>query len=68
MPRGARSMRPGMISSTTFRTASRCSCTGADMDGIIVVRKERGYTSNDVVAKLRGILRMKKIAHRDTGS
>ncbi|MBQ4306953.1 MAG: tRNA pseudouridine(55) synthase TruB [Lachnospiraceae bacterium] len=36
------------------------------MDGIIVVRKERGYTSNDVVAKLRGILRMKKIGHTGT--
>ncbi|MBO5552490.1 MAG: tRNA pseudouridine(55) synthase TruB [Lachnospiraceae bacterium] len=28
--------------------------------------KERGYTSNDVVAKLRGILRMKKIGHTGT--
>ena len=31
------------------------------MDGIINVYKEKGYTSHDVVAKLRGILRMKKI-------
>ena len=36
------------------------------MDGIIVVNKETGYTSNDVVAKLRGILRMKKIGHTGT--
>ncbi|MCR5774409.1 MAG: tRNA pseudouridine(55) synthase TruB [Lachnospiraceae bacterium] len=28
--------------------------------------KEKGYTSNDVVAKLRGILRMKKIGHTGT--
>ena len=28
--------------------------------------KERGYTSNDVVARLRGILRMKKIGHTGT--
>ena len=31
------------------------------MDGILVIRKEKGYTSHDVVAKLRGILHMKKI-------
>ena len=35
-------------------------------DGWIVIRKERGYTSHDVVAKLRGILRMKKIGHTGT--
>ena len=29
-------------------------------DGIINVYKERGFTSHDVVAKLRGILRQKK--------
>ena len=33
------------------------------MDGVIVIRKEKGYTSHDVVAKLRGILHMKKIGH-----
>lgn len=32
------------------------------MDGVLVVRKEKGYTSHDVVAKLRGILHMKKLA------
>ena len=36
------------------------------MDGIIIVRKEKGFTSHDVVAKLRGILRMKKIGHTGT--
>lgn len=30
------------------------------MNGIINVYKEQGYTSHDVVAKLRGILNMKK--------
>lgn len=30
------------------------------MNGIINVYKEKGYTSHDVVAKLRGILHMKK--------
>ena len=31
------------------------------MNGIINVYKEKGFTSHDVVAKLRGILHMKKI-------
>ena len=35
-------------------------------DGIINVYKEKGYTSHDVVAKMRGILKMKKIGHTGT--
>ena len=34
--------------------------------GVINVYKERGYTSHDVVAKLRGILKQKKIGHTGT--
>ena len=30
------------------------------IDGIINVYKEKGFTSHDVVAKLRGILKQKK--------
>lgn len=36
------------------------------LDGIINVYKEQGYTSHDVVAKLRGILKQKKIGHTGT--
>lgn len=36
------------------------------MDGIINVYKETGYTSFDVVAKLRSILHQKKIGHTGT--
>lgn len=36
------------------------------MNGIINVYKEKGFTSHDVVAKLRGILRQKKIGHTGT--
>ena len=36
------------------------------MSGIINVYKERGFTSHDVVAKLRGILHTKKIGHTGT--
>lgn len=36
------------------------------LNGIINVYKEKGYTSHDVVAKLRGILGQKKIGHTGT--
>ncbi len=35
-------------------------------DGMLNVYKEPGYTSHDVVAKLRGILKQKKIGHTGT--
>ena len=35
-------------------------------DGVINVYKEKGYTSHDVVARLRGILTIKKIGHSGT--
>lgn len=36
------------------------------INGIINVYKERGFTSHDVVAKLRGITKQKKIGHTGT--
>ena len=36
------------------------------MNGILNVYKEKGYTSHDVVAKLRGICHQKKIGHTGT--
>lgn len=35
-------------------------------NGIIIIHKEAGYTSHDVVAKMRGILHQKKIGHTGT--
>ncbi|MGN0242578.1 MAG: tRNA pseudouridine(55) synthase TruB [Lachnospiraceae bacterium] len=35
-------------------------------NGIICINKEAGFTSHDVVAKLRGILKQKKIGHTGT--
>ena len=35
-------------------------------NGIMNVYKEAGYTSHDVVARLRGICKMKKIGHTGT--
>lgn len=40
--------------------------TSCNLNGIIVVNKEKDWTSFDVVAKLRGILREKKIGHGGT--
>ena len=36
------------------------------LNGIINVYKESGYTSHDVVAKMRGICGQKKIGHTGT--
>lgn len=36
------------------------------INGIIVIHKEAGYTSHDVVAKMRGICGQKKIGHTGT--
>ncbi|MBQ4369949.1 MAG: pseudouridine synthase, partial [Oscillospiraceae bacterium] len=36
------------------------------MNGIIVIDKPSGWTSHDVVAKLRGILRERRIGHSGT--
>jgi tRNA pseudouridine55 synthase len=36
------------------------------INGVINIYKEKGYTSFDVVAKLRGILKQKKIGHTGT--
>ncbi len=34
--------------------------------GILIINKEKGFTSNDVVSLLRGVLKMKKIGHTGT--
>lgn len=36
------------------------------LNGVINIYKEQGFTSHDVVAKLRGILKQKKIGHTGT--
>lgn len=36
------------------------------INGIMNIYKEAGYTSHDVVAKLRGIVGQKKIGHTGT--
>ncbi len=37
-----------------------------NLNGIIIINKEKGFTSHDVVAKLRGICKQKKIGHTGT--
>lgn len=36
------------------------------VNGVIIIKKEKGYTSHDVVASLRGIIGQKKIGHTGT--
>jgi tRNA pseudouridine55 synthase len=38
----------------------------AGMNGILIIDKEKGFTSHDVVAKLRGILKERRIGHGGT--
>lgn len=40
--------------------------SGNELSGVICVNKPSGFTSFDVVAKLRGILRMKRLGHGGT--
>lgn len=39
---------------------------GAALDGVVVVDKEAGWTSHDVVAKLRSVLQERRIGHAGT--
>ena len=36
------------------------------MDGLLIINKPKGWTSHDVVAKLRKILSIQKIGHTGT--
>ena len=36
------------------------------MNGIIIINKEKGYTSHDVVAKVKRLLNLKKVGHTGT--
>ena len=38
----------------------------SDLNGILLMNKPQGFTSHDVVAKLRGILRTRRIGHGGT--
>lgn len=40
--------------------------TAGNLDGVLCIDKPQGFTSFDVVAKLRGILRTRKIGHSGT--
>jgi len=37
-----------------------------ELDGILLVDKPRDHTSHDVIARLRGILKMKRVGHAGT--
>ena len=40
--------------------------TNMDLNGILLVDKPQGFTSFDVIAKLRGILKIKRLGHSGT--
>lgn len=39
---------------------------GGDLEGVLIIRKEAGWTSHDVVAKVRNLLRGTKVGHAGT--
>ncbi len=47
-------------------SANKSNGGGVLINGIMNIYKEAGYTSHDVVAKLRGIVKQKKIGHTGT--
>ena len=44
----------------------QCVSRSSMINGILNIYKEKGYTSHDVVAKLRGMTKQKKIGHTGT--
>lgn len=58
--------RRGNKPSGEARLLSASETGGSMFHGMLNIYKEAGYTSSDVVARLRGILRMKKIGHTGT--
>lgn len=55
-----------MIVSITYPYILRSRLVLKMINGMINIYKEAGFTSHDVVAKLRGILKQKKIGHTGT--
>lgn len=55
-----------MKMSNGINTNNRIANTSLAYNGILNIYKEKGFTSHDVVAKLRGILKQKKIGHTGT--
>ncbi len=56
----------GPVQDLCGRSTRAVSYTEWRMDGIITIYKEKGFTSHDVVAKLRGICKMRRIGHTGT--
>jgi tRNA pseudouridine55 synthase len=58
----SRKFKPPIFKSPTGNQKSTIVC----MDGIIIIDKPAGLTSHDVVARVRRILRMKRVGHTGT--
>lgn len=48
------------------QAASRGGSAGGPQDGLVIVDKPPGFTSHDVVAKMRGIARTRRVGHAGT--
>src|SRR5437867_4926706 len=57
-----------MVRTTSSRVAraSSSSLTPPSMNGVLVIDKPSGWTSHDVVAKIRNVTKIKKVGHAGT--
>src|SRR5512142_1358557 len=55
-----------MASILTNSSTKSMNTTMSDVDGVVIIDKPSGWTSHDVVAKIRNITKVKKVGHTGT--
>lgn len=55
-----------MASTSTNSSTKFTNTTKTEVDGVVIIDKPSGWTSHDVVAKLRNLTKVKKVGHTGT--
>src|SRR5512138_1175074 len=55
-----------MVSESTDLSNKPTNLTPNDVDGVVIIDKPSGWTSHDVVAKIRNLTKVKKVGHTGT--
>src|SRR5512142_3321969 len=55
-----------MASILTNSSTKSMNTTMSDVDGVVIIDKPSGWTSHDVVAKIRNLTRIRKVGHTGT--
>lgn len=55
-----------MASTSTNSSTKSTSTTRSEVDGVVIIDKPSGWTSHDVVAKVRNLTKAKKVGHTGT--